>query len=86
VITVWALGKSIGRTEPRARHFVTAQGWTPVDAPYVYSPTRSQLAVLKGREAAAHREALEFGISADVDCWPEGSKDYRRKRPAGSRS
>ena len=86
VITVWALGKSIERTEPRARHLVTAQGWTPVGAPYVYSPTRSQLAALQGREATAHREALEFGISADVDYWPEGSKDHRRKPPAASRS
>lgn len=86
MITVWALGKSIERTEPRARHLVTAQGWTPVDAPYVYSPSRSQLAALQGQEAEAYREALEFGISADVDCWPEGSKDHRGKRPADSRS
>jgi hypothetical protein len=82
VITVWALGKSIERTEPRVRNLVTAQGWTPVDAPYVYSPTQSQLAALQGREAEAHREALEFGISADVDYWPEGSKDHRRKPPS----
>lgn len=84
VVTVWALGRSLDRTAPRARHFVAGQGWTAVGAPYVYRPTREQLADLRGWEAEKYREALNFGISADFDHWPEDATRADGYQPAYS--